>query len=232
VSRCTLYLGYRVELLRHSVCMLLGISPPEHPWKGHALVEEISFPSGIDVLVDCCSGADYRVGNEAMVWSPSIVKGLSQCVPGYHFGVSIFTICVEYKWTKTHGYFIQMGGFMLYDKKPIQVLSPEHFGRLLREKRIDMPSINEEEIQDRSKSDGLAKALVIIQTLWFIGQCIVRMAQGLDITELELVTLALAMLNGVVYFLWWNKPLGVESTVAVYLKPPPVAGDKDMSIGM
>ena len=36
-------------------------------------------------------------------------------------------------------------------------------------------------------------------------------------TELELVTLALASLNGVMYYFWWDKPLGVNEPIKVYL---------------
>ena len=46
--------------------------------------------------------------------------------------------------------------------------------------------------------------------------CIARKAEDFAITQLELVTVALAVLNGVMYFLWWNKPLDVHSTIAVY----------------
>lgn len=42
-------------------------------------------------------------------------------------------------------------------------------------------------------------------------------------TELELVTLALASLTGVMYYLWWDKPLGVKEPIKVYpvdIDPP------------
>ncbi|EDR03284.1 uncharacterized protein LACBIDRAFT_238678, partial [Laccaria bicolor S238N-H82] len=122
-------------------------------------------------------------------------------------------------WTKTHGFFIQMGGFRLLstDVTP-RVLSPEEFEVLLETGEIDFPSITEEEIADRSKSDMLAKSLVVFQTFWFIVQCIARGVQGLVITELELVTLAFAALNGVMYFFWWHKPLDVRSPVTIHLK--------------
>ncbi|KDR79733.1 hypothetical protein GALMADRAFT_61863 [Galerina marginata CBS 339.88] len=127
----------------------------------------------------------------------------------------------EYGWTMSHGYFIQMGGFMLYNNdKPIGVLDPAGLDRLVKEDIVAMPRITEQEIQDRSKSDGLSKALVVIQTTWFIGQCIARRAQGLIITELELATLAFAAVNGVMYMFWWSKPLDVQTTIRVDLLLP------------
>ncbi|KDR70363.1 hypothetical protein GALMADRAFT_76245 [Galerina marginata CBS 339.88] len=127
----------------------------------------------------------------------------------------------EHGWTTSHGYFIQMGGFMLYvNDKPIGVLGPDELHRLRKEEKVAMPQITEQEIQDRSKSDGLSKALVIIQTTWFICQCIARRAQGLIITELELATFAFAAVNGVMYIFWWFKPLDVQTTVRVDLLLP------------
>ncbi|KAF8169395.1 hypothetical protein BJ912DRAFT_1067185 [Pholiota molesta] len=124
-------------------------------------------------------------------------------------------------WTKTHGYFIQMGGFMLFDgtvKKG--VLSFAHFESLLHQEEIPFPEVTEEEIQDRSKGDWLSKGLVVGQTAWFIAQFVARLVQGLTVTELELVTLAFAALNGFMYFFWWNKPLDVRSPIAIkYLYP-------------
>ncbi|KDR70357.1 hypothetical protein GALMADRAFT_1350213 [Galerina marginata CBS 339.88] len=126
----------------------------------------------------------------------------------------------EYGWTTSHGYFIQMGGFMLYDNdKPTGVLTPDELDRLRQEVKVAMPRTTEEEIQDRSKSDGLSKALVVIQTTWFISQCVARRVQGLIITELELTTLAFAAVNGVMYMFWWFKPVDVQTTVRVDILP-------------
>ena len=97
------------------------------------------------------------------------------------------------------------------------VLTPDKLRNLLREGKIAFPSITEEEIDDRSKADGLARGILVLQTTWFIAQCISRTAQGLSITEIELITLAIAALNGLLYFLWWNKPLGVKCCVPVLL---------------
>ena len=79
-----------------------------------------------------------------------------------------------------------MGGFMLMDgDKRKGVLSPDKLRNLLREGEIAFPSIREDEIEDRSKADGLAKGIAVLQTTWFIAQCISRPAQGLIITEIE-----------------------------------------------
>ena len=121
-------------------------------------------------------------------------------------------------WTKTHGHFIQMGGFMLFEgDTPKGVLALERFSELLTAKKIEFPSVTVEEIEDRSKSDGFSKTIALGQTLWFVAQCIARRAQHLDLTLIELLTLSLAVINGVMYFLWWNKPMDVRCPIRVYL---------------
>ena len=40
--------------------------------------------------------------------------------------------------------------------------------------REKFPDISEQEIQSKSKANGFGKALVCIQALWFIAQCLTR----------------------------------------------------------
>ncbi|TDL15008.1 hypothetical protein BD410DRAFT_684291, partial [Rickenella mellea] len=121
-------------------------------------------------------------------------------------------------WTQTHGFFSTMGGFMLFDgRKPLQALSTENLEDLALESRVRFPYITKREIEDRSKGDMLSKGFVIMQTGWFTIQCVARGIEGLPITELELVTLAFAILNLGTYFLWWDKPLNVLCPIPVQL---------------
>ncbi|KAF8642802.1 hypothetical protein AX16_009435 [Volvariella volvacea WC 439] len=108
-------------------------------------------------------------------------------------------------WTRTHGFFVQMGGL-------VQRQSNLTYKVLCKEGDINgakIPHIPEKEIMDHGKGDLLAKALVVVQTTWFVAQCIARHLQGLVLTEIELVTLAFATLNVITYGLWWDKPLNV-----------------------
>src|SRR6266545_4225500 len=77
----------------------------------------------------------------------------------------------------------------------------------------------EEGIADKSKGDALSKIIFILQSTWFILQCLGRRGQGLDLTHLELTTVALASLNGITFVLWWDKPLGVQTPVRVTCGP-------------
>jgi len=97
-------------------------------------------------------------------------------------------------------------------------LTVDDLKRLVEDSEFEFPDISQADIQDRSKGDVLFKIIAILQTTWFIIQCIARGHQGLAITELELVTLALASLNAVTFAIWWHKPLGVQEPVKIYLK--------------
>ncbi|KAF9485752.1 hypothetical protein BDN70DRAFT_969609 [Pholiota conissans] len=108
-----------------------------------------------------------------------------------------------------------MGGFALHTRDGPEVLSYDLLQELLAEKKIEFPKITEEEIEDRSKLDGLSKTVAVGQTTWFVAQCITRKIQGLVTTELELVTVAFAVLNVFIYFFWWNKPMDVHKPVPV-----------------
>jgi hypothetical protein len=112
-----------------------------------------------------------------------------------------------------------MGGFMLFEGgEAARTLTPDLLESLLNERKIDLPDITENEIQDRSKGDGLTKGLVVIHTSWFILQCIARGVIHLPITEFEIMTLAFAVLNFATYALWWHKPLNVGCPVRILPK--------------
>ncbi|KAF9563332.1 hypothetical protein CPC08DRAFT_661932 [Agrocybe pediades] len=119
------------------------------------------------------------------------------------------------KWSMTHGFFIQMGGLVMAGKSRTEILCPEKLEILTREGAIRFPNIDQEDIQDKSKGDGFSKGMAILQTFWFMAQCLTRKIEGLPITQLEIFTAAFTALNGVMYFLWWDKPLDVRRPMYV-----------------
>ena len=134
----------------------------------------------------------------------------------------------------THGHFVQMGGFTLMDGDVNKgVLSAEKFQELLRAKKIDLPTITKEEIEDRSKGDGLSALLTMVQTTWFIIQLIIRLAQGLVVTHIEWLTVAIAIAIGALHFFWWSKPLNVRFPIplALRLDAPTPAQDAELVTG-
>jgi hypothetical protein len=85
-------------------------------------------------------------------------------------------------------------------------------------------SPSEAELKDKGNADVLAKVIALIQTMWFVAQCIARGVQHLPLTEIEVVTLAYTTVNVFIYYFWWDKPKDVECPVRVYktLKAGPV----------
>ncbi|KAF5334702.1 hypothetical protein D9758_017249 [Tetrapyrgos nigripes] len=79
----------------------------------------------------------------------------------------------------------------------------------------ELISVTEDEIKDRGKSDALSKFLAIGQTAWFIVQCIARGVEGISITNLEILTLAFALLNFGIYFFWLDKPQRVRFPIKI-----------------
>ena len=87
---------------------------------------------------------------------------------------------------------------------------------LLHRGKFEFTMPTEEEIKDKGKSNWLAKALVLIQTTWFVVQCIARAIQHLPVTELEIVTLAYTTMSFGMYLFWWDKPLNVGHPIRVF----------------
>jgi len=113
-----------------------------------------------------------------------------------------------------------MGGFALYDKKEgiNRPIHPDTFPIGVQAK-FALPTITEEEINDKSKGDGLTKTIAVFQLLWFSVQLISRLVKGWAATELEVLTFATCILTVAIYFFWWNKPLDVHCQTV--LKPIP-----------
>ncbi|KIK65965.1 hypothetical protein GYMLUDRAFT_257878 [Collybiopsis luxurians FD-317 M1] len=82
-------------------------------------------------------------------------------------------------------------------------------------------TISEEEIMDNlNHTDWVTKAIAVVQTGWFVSQYAARTAERIAITQLEVLTLAFALLNFATYLLWWSKPQGVRHPVCVYWPVP------------
>ena len=113
---------------------------------------------------------------------------------------------------------IKTSNWIEEDETPLHKLEWHHVKALLDAGLLQPPRPCE--IQDRSKSDWIAKSLVLVQITWFIAQCIGRRAQHLPLTELEVVTLAYTVVNVVIYAVWWEKPYHVAEPVRVYHDKP------------
>ncbi|KAJ7700440.1 hypothetical protein B0H17DRAFT_1251388 [Mycena rosella] len=119
----------------------------------------------------------------------------------------------EFNISITHGFFFSMGGFVSHMGHPIttlaQVEEPDS------EYLSDMKKVKVSSIMDKSKGDALSKGVALAQGLWFTTQCLARVHQHLPITELEIATLAFAVVNVFIWGLWWKKPLDVEEAIPI-----------------
>ncbi|KAG1840870.1 hypothetical protein C8R48DRAFT_62357 [Suillus tomentosus] len=112
-----------------------------------------------------------------------------------------------------------MGGFMLYvDGKPYQTLQHDEILKLIHKGFIDVPTLTAKQIHDKSKGNAISKGLIILQVAWFIMQLITRAIYHLETTQLEVGTLAFAVLNFLTYAAWWDKPLDVQCPHPVHWK--------------
>ncbi|KAJ7073601.1 hypothetical protein C8F01DRAFT_1271264 [Mycena amicta] len=121
----------------------------------------------------------------------------------------------EFDISLTHGFFICMGGF-----------ADAHGHPIITREQLQQPgcieairATSEATILDKSKSDALSKAVAFFQGIWFVVQCIARLNQDILLTELEVVTLAFAVLNLFTWLFWWSKPLNVQEPIVVGLNP-------------
>jgi hypothetical protein len=87
---------------------------------------------------------------------------------------------------------------------------------LIQRDVIQVPT--EDEILDKSKSDTLAKFILLIQLVWFGIQFGARSVAGLPVAELEIVTLAYAVINLGIFAAWWDKPRNVKIPIQVLVR--------------
>lgn len=123
------------------------------------------------------------------------------------------------KWTLTHAYFANMGGFMFSPRvDELELSNPapltgEYLARCIND--FDFPNITEGEIKDKSKTDGLAKAFSVFQISHLVLSLIVRRSQGLPSAQLEILTLAFAICGVATYAIYWYKPKDVSFPIQV-----------------
>lgn len=118
--------------------------------------------------------------------------------------------------------FIVMGGCAIFPSEIPELtkghpltLTIEGFLKLYNEGLITESDVNDSIVDDKSKSDGLAKTLVLIQASWLLVQCIGRFASRLPSTLLEIHTSIHVLCALGTYCLWWYKPQNVLRPILV-----------------
>lgn len=114
------------------------------------------------------------------------------------------------EWTMRQAFFADMGGVRVKLRNDEFPVTSNHIYALFKRDLIKLDAITPAAIKDRSKADGLAKLFTILQTGWFILQCLARLIQKIGITTLELSTIAFVACTIGTNIMWWYKPKDVS----------------------
>ncbi|KAJ7751593.1 hypothetical protein B0H16DRAFT_822449 [Mycena metata] len=120
---------------------------------------------------------------------------------------SALWISEEFNISKTHAFFFNMGGFV--SDKGHYIANARQIPAYISA----IKAVKEADILDKSKGDALSKGVALAQALWFVTQCVARTSQCLPLTELEVATLAFAILSSITRLMWWWKPLDVQQPI-------------------
>ncbi|KAF2651380.1 hypothetical protein K491DRAFT_637520 [Lophiostoma macrostomum CBS 122681] len=119
-------------------------------------------------------------------------------------------------WTSKMYFLLLMGGFAL-ETGPGQLTrpAPKELIRLLDEGVIEMPELEDSDIDDRSKADWFTKSIAVLQIVWFLAQLLGRAIQRLPTTTLELFTASIVFCGSCAYAFWWKKPFDIKKPVVL-----------------
>lgn len=123
------------------------------------------------------------------------------------------------QWTMRHGFFADMGGFLLLtpDFEPFPVTS-RHIHYLVTHDYLEFPEVSKQEMTDKSKQDTVAKGVTFFQVSYLVLQCIARADQDLPITTMELSALGIVVCSIMTACCWWQKPADVQTPIKIRLK--------------
>lgn len=143
----------------------------------------------------------------------------------HDFPEETFQIPREQKWTITHSYYAQMGGLLYFDarREGLNVMTASKFTRQHTsswswetepedEHPIRNLILGKDDIEDKSKADWFLKTLAILQVTWIILNTIMRHFTKLPVTQLEIASVAFAIMAVLTYLANWWKPKDVSQT--------------------
>lgn len=121
-------------------------------------------------------------------------------------------------WTLTHCFYGNMGGFYYEEETGRQF--PITARQLAEEDGFESPVVTKEEIQDKSKRDWFLKTVAALEFLQLALSLIVRTNQGLAFSQLETLTLGLAICGAVIYLLYVYKPQDLATNTPLGQRHP------------
>lgn len=125
-------------------------------------------------------------------------------------------------WNSEQAFFAIMGGFAVENDYLTETDTKITIRRLVKADGVLqlaklglIPSIDPEDISERSKADNIAKMFVLSQITWFALHVIGRLASDLPVTPLELHAAIHVACTIIIYLLWMKKPYGLRGSVAL-----------------
>ena len=114
-------------------------------------------------------------------------------------------------WTLRHGFYVDMGGLHLRSPGfPSFPINSQQLHYLIIRGYVNFPQIQEDQIRDKNKVDGMLRFITLIQTISFIINIILRATQNLAITAFELSTAAFVFSSVATTLFWIKKPADVQ----------------------
>jgi hypothetical protein len=117
---------------------------------------------------------------------------------------------VKETFSLTQSFLPIMGGYAIDTTSGYRFrLDSYQFYTLVKSGEIQVPSVTNEEINDRSKGDWVTKSVSCLQVSWLAAQLAGRAFQRLPVTTLEIFTLATTICTLTTYGFWWSKPINI-----------------------
>ncbi|UQC78549.1 uncharacterized protein CLUP02_04026 [Colletotrichum lupini] len=123
-------------------------------------------------------------------------------------------------WTIVHSYYAQMGGILIpwakgssgwaYKVLTATKLTPEYEWDSRQGHPLKYLILGRASIQDKSKADWLVKILAVTQILLLVLNVVGRGVAKLPVTQLELATVAFAIMAILTYWASWWKPKDIS----------------------
>ena len=118
------------------------------------------------------------------------------------------------EWSLVHVQFAYANGFRT--RTPLgeeSKCNPYLLETLIKDWDVHGPSISEDELKSRGKSDWAIKLIAVVQIIWFVVQTLVRAIQYCQTTPLELMTVAFVACSVFIYGFSFIQPQDVEFPV-------------------
>ena len=119
-------------------------------------------------------------------------------------------------WTLRHGFFADMGGFVLEPEDFVPFpLTVNQVHYLVHHGYVDFNSVclSQFEINDKNKFDGMSRIIATGQLFWFVINVVARSAQNLAITTLEMTTIGFVFCSLCTFIVWRQKPQDVTEPI-------------------